>query len=477
MNDLYYFIYSTLGPILFIAISLIGVRLLFYWWSFIFHWKRYRSLKPVSTAQLKRVNLPYLKIQTTTRGSQGSTEVILRGIKNVLALASEDPEFYKTKLSVEVVTESDEQSHIIKTAFASAPIKIDVLVMPMSYQTKNFTQLKARGLHYAVEQRRAGWNKVDGRTFIVHYDEESVMTPSELRKLFMRLATTDKKILEGPIYYPLEYMQASPLCRAMEANRPIGCYECRHVMESGLPLHLHGSNLIIDEDVENEIGWDIGSLDGQAFISEDYVFGMNAFVKYGKEVFGWHGCAMLEQPPFSVKSAFKQRYRWIFGVLQGMTMVRRLESYRNLPISTKLNIIWGTRFRIATFALGAVVGLLSCLVMPLFTARAIYYIFANNAQPLPEFMNIWLAVIGIMWIGSIFIGSWYNIIYAGLDKWTMIGEMARTIVVAPIAGLIESSAALWAVVHWVLGKRTVNWIPTPKTKAADLVVNAMGQAE
>jgi hypothetical protein len=42
------------------------------------------------------------------------------------------------------------------------------------------------------------------------------------------------------------------------------------------------------------------------------------------------------------------------------------------------------------------------------------------------------------------------------------------VAVAPIAGICESSAALWAVVHWLTGKRGVEWIPTPKTKHADL---------
>ncbi len=472
MNQFYYYIFTIIAPALFIIISLIGIRLISYWWSFIFYWRRYRILKAVTTNDLRKLKLPHLKIQITTRGSEGSTEVILRGIKNVLQLVKDDPIFYRDILSVEVITESLAQGAIIKKAFASSDINIDALVLPQNYQTENGTQLKARGLHYVVERRRDGWNKTNRKTFIVHYDEESVMTPGELRKLFARLSQTDKKILEGPIYYPLEYMQASPLCRAMEANRPIGCYECRHVMESGLPLHLHGSNLIIDEDIENEIGWDIGSLDGQAFIAEDYVFGMNAFVKYGKDIFGWHGCVMLEQPPFSIKSAFKQRYRWIFGVLQGMTMVKRIPSFSTLPYKIRLNIIWGTRYRIATFALGSIVGILSLLVMPLFTVRAINYLSNYSTQLLSELANIWLGTVGMMWLGSIFIGTWYNVIYAGLDRWTMIGEVAKNVLVAPAAGIIESSAAFWAVIQWSAGKRTVTWVPTPKTKASDIAVNA-----
>jgi hypothetical protein len=38
---------------------------------------------------------------------------------------------------------------------------------------------------------------------------------------------------------------------------------------------------------------------------------------------------------------------------------------------------------------------------------------------------------------------------------------------APLAGILESSAGFWAVVQWYTGKRTVHWEPTPKTKVAD----------
>ncbi len=205
--------------------------------------------------------------------------------------------------------------------------------------------------------------------------------------------------------------------------------------------------------------------------TEDYVFGMNAFVKYGKSVFGWHGCVMLEQPPFSVRSTFKQRYRWIFGVLQDMAMVRRLPSYPLLPLATRLNIMWGTRYRITTFALGALVGVMSLLILPVYVTKSIIHLTNNGVQPLPTSASIWLGIVGMMWLGSIFIGSWYNVSQAGLDKWTQAGEVARTILLAPIAGLIESSAAFWAVYQWSVGKRAVNWIPTPKTKAADIAAN------
>jgi hypothetical protein len=421
----------------------------------------------VTTRDLRALDVPYVKIQVTTRGSAGSTEVIMRGIRNVQQLAADDPGFYRRFLSIEVVTESEVQARFLEDAFGREPVPVGVLVVPGDYETPNGTRLKARGLHYVVERRRGGWNAKRGRTFVVHYDEESVMTPPELRKLVVVLAGTDKKILEGPIHYPLEYLDAAVLCRSMEANRPVGCFECREVMESGTPLHLHGSNLVVEEELENTIGWDIGCLDGQPFIAEDYVFGMNAYFAAGSEAFGWHGCVMLEQPPFSVRSAFKQRHRWIFGVLQGMTMSRRLPGFAALSRWERAKLTWGTRYRIFTFALGSVVGGLSLAYLPLLLTRALRALATDGPVGLSGPAFAWLAVVGILWLGSVFIGAWYNVAEAGLTRLQRVTEVGRAVALAPVAGTLESTAGLWAVTEWCLGRREVFWQPTPKTKQAD----------
>lgn len=463
-------LFQYVGPFLLAGISLIGLRMLTYWRSFLFSWPRYRHRHAVTADHLSTLDVPFVKVQITTRGSAGSTEVILRGIANVVELAEQDPHFYGRVLSVEVVTESEVQVRLLEQTFADAPIEVHGLLVRTDYQTEHGTQMKARGLHYAVEQRRGAWNRKPGKTFIVHYDEESVMVPAELRKLLGVLARTDKKLLEGPIYYPLEYTDASVLCRAMEANRPVGCFECRHVMEKGVPLHLHGSNLVIEEQFENDIGWDIGTLDGCPFIAEDYVFGMEAFLQGGSEVFGWHGCVMLEQPPFSVRSAFKQRHRWIFGVLQGMEMARRMPAFDQLPRRVRHSLVWGTRFRIATFAAGAPVGGLALLFLPLLVVRVVLALATDGASPLNLALVVWMAAIGFLWLGSILIGAWYNVADAGLTRMQRWAEISRTLAVAPAASVIESAAALHAVSQWVRGHRDVAWQPTPKTKAADAAI-------
>ncbi|MGI8684227.1 MAG: glycosyltransferase family 2 protein [Acidimicrobiales bacterium] len=462
--------WPVVGACLFVMITFIGVRMFSYWKSFLFVSGRYRIREDVSTEDLRHLAIPFVKIQITTRGSPGSSEVIMRGIRNIMVAAEDDLIFYRSFLSIEVVTESSDQVRVLQDRFFGSSLPVHGLVVPVAYQTLHGTQMKARGLHYAVERRRDGWNARPGRTFIVHFDEESVLVPGELRKLFSHLATTEKKILEGPIYYPLEYLDAGPLCRSMEANRPVGCFECRHVMEKGLPLHLHGSNLVVDEAFENDIGWDIGCLDGQPLISEDYVFGMRAFARAGRGIFGWHGVVLLEQPPFSVRSAFRQRHRWIFGVLQGMAMSRRSSEFQALSWNVRQRLLWGTRYRVGTFALGAVVGAISIPLLPYLVIRSVLALHNGGALPLPWIANLWLAAVGAMWLGAALIGAWCNAVYAGMRLSHRVGEIARAILVAPVAGLIESTAAAWAVAEWVLGRRRAVWQPTPKTKEVDRAV-------
>lgn len=452
-----------------ICASIIGIRLLFYFRSFFLHWPRYRQLRIVTAQHIQTLpQIPCIKIQITTKGLPDSTRVIRRGIQHILALASEAPALYWEKLSIEVVTESPEQEKLLASEFAhpAFPLHACVLLVPATYETPAKTRLKARSLHYMVEMRRRGFNHKAGPTFIVHYDEESVMQPAELRKLINYLATTPARLSEGPIYYPLDYSDASMICRAMEANRPIGCFECREVMESGMPLHLHGSNLVVDEELENALGWDIGTLDKQPLVAEDYVFGVQAYLRYGPQIFGWHGCIMLEQPPFLLRSAFKQRCRWITGVLQGLALMRRMPEFRLLPGRKRWRLIWATRYRILTSALGLPAGAVSLAYL---LYQMALLLAGQTFLPLPLPAMVWLLCVGFLWLNSLLIGAWYNLAYAGdlpaRRRWT---ESMRVLTLAPLAGVIESSAGFWATLRWLAGKREASWQPTPKlTQSAE----------
>ena len=463
---------GPLGVVATVLISVVALRLLSCWSSLLLGWRRYRTRTQVTTADLVGTSLPHLKVQITTRGSRGSTEVVLRGVGAVLDLAREAPALYREHLSVEVVTEDAVQARALALRYADAALDVTTLHVPDDYATPNGALLKARGLHHAVERRRQGWNARPGRVFVVHLDEESVMLPAELRRLFMVTARTARSVLEGPLCYPLEYARASVLAQSMEANRPAGCLECRRVMEEGVPLHLHGSNLVVEEGFENRVGWDIGLLDGHAFIAEDFVFGMNAFLEGGPGVFGWHGCVMLEQPPFSVRSAFRQRHRWVFGVLQGVTVARRSPRFRSLPWTLRTRLVAGTWFRVATFAGGAPVAALALGVLPSTVAVMAVAVARGEQPPVSPWLAAWMAVVGAAWLGSVALGAVLNVRWAPMSTARREVEVLRAVAVAPLAGGLESAAGLWAVLRWWSGRRGVAWVPTPKTAAAEAAVAA-----
>src|SRR5579859_3207662 len=102
-----------IGYLIVILVSIIGIRSLFYFHSFFFHWPRYRQLQSIATDDIRSLpSIPFVKIQITTKGLPDSTKVIRRGIQNIIAFVSEAPDLYCSNISIEVVTESQEQKEL-----------------------------------------------------------------------------------------------------------------------------------------------------------------------------------------------------------------------------------------------------------------------------------------------------------------------------------------------------------------------------
>ena len=82
-------------------------------------------------------------------------------------------------------------------------------------------------------------------------------------------------------------------------------------MHSGNPAYIHGSNLLVRSDIEEEVSWENGKT-----LAEDTLFAIKARIKYGPEAFGWHGGVVEEKSPLTLKDLFKQRRRWFYGLIQ-----------------------------------------------------------------------------------------------------------------------------------------------------------------
>jgi beta-1,4-mannosyltransferase len=294
----------------------------------------FRNRKGFVNTNLSRIhNDPTITFQIMTRSAQGS-DVVERGIESVVNSCKEAS---YSDYNITVVTENTKDVDYLTGA--------NVIVVPKDFKTKNAAIRKARALEYAVEQRKNSANDFGDKTsrWIFHMDEESVVTSHTVLSLLTFIREKKGLISEGPIVYPYKIWDANRLTMLAESVRPFQCYECVSQMKHPPAIHMHGSNLLVREDVEDSVGWDNGET-----VAEDQLFGFKVYEKYGN-IFGWHGGLLLEQPPLTLIDHFRQRKRWIKGTL---------ENLKYLPRKMKTKIY----LRISSFWLGFLSALASTIL-------------------------------------------------------------------------------------------------------------------
>ena len=120
-------------------------------------------------------------------------------------------------------------------------------------------------------------------------DDESFVTSQTILSLLKFIRDGKGVASEGPIFYPLKFENANVLTALAESIRPFTCYDCVSQMTNKVvlktpPLHMHGSNLLVRSDVEDNIGWNFGPT-----LAEDKLFGSRVYEIYGSNSMGWHG--------------------------------------------------------------------------------------------------------------------------------------------------------------------------------------------
>jgi beta-1,4-mannosyltransferase len=184
------------------------------------------------------------------------------------------------------------------------------LVVPESYQTVNGTRAKARALNYALEH-----SPLSNTAWIVHLDEETHPTESSIRGIARMIAEEEAsgqlRIGQGTIVYHRNWTK-HPLLTLSDCIRTGSDLGRLYMsMAVGIPLFgLHGSFIVVRNDVEKRIGFDLGPLGST---TED----------------AWWGCMQMEtgtrcrwvdghceeQSTESVRDFVKQRRRWFCGLV------------------------------------------------------------------------------------------------------------------------------------------------------------------
>jgi beta-1,4-mannosyltransferase len=391
--------------------------------------------------------------QITTR-SATKTSVVKRGIQSITSSA-EKLNFYNYQISV--VTDDRQDRWTLKNE------KCEVVVVEKNYRTHAIK--KGRALQYAVEHRRRKGKNTNKR-WIFHMDEESYLTPQTILALLKFIREGKGVVSEGPIFYPLKFESANRLTAIAESVRPFTCYDCVSQMTNPPPLHMHGSNLLVRSDIEDDIEWKFGST-----LAEDQMFGYKMYEKYGQASMGWHGGILLEQPPLNLKDHFFQRRRWFLGTMQNLDKFPRWHRYKVMLKSLTLFLGFASGVASTALMIQAYIfplfslsmygfGIVSYDVMSLPSDLLIGSAFDSlSNSPLTTIAPIELGITAILlfaslvWLGSYQLGLFLNLRYSNMKWANKVLLHLQTLFLCPVIGLAETFPAVWAILEYSVKKK------------------------
>jgi egghead protein (zeste-white 4 protein) len=185
--------------------------------------------------------------------------------------------------------------------------------VPAGYRTPNGSRFKARALQYALEA-----SPLPDHAWIVHMDEETQLTYSAVLGIRNAIAEEEDsgrlRIGQGAILYHRRFGAGVTalflsLADMIRTGDDLGRFHFQHRV--GMPLFgLHGSYILTRNDVEREVGFDVGP---EGSITEDAFWALAQMAR-GRRC-RWVEGYMVEQPPAGLRDFLKQRRRWLWGLL------------------------------------------------------------------------------------------------------------------------------------------------------------------
>jgi cellulose synthase/poly-beta-1,6-N-acetylglucosamine synthase-like glycosyltransferase len=299
--------------------------------------------------------------------------------------------------------------------------------------------------------------------WIFHMDDESYVTAQTILALLKYIREKRGIASEGPIFYPLKFESANRITAIAESIRPYACYDCVTQMTRPPPLHMHGSNLLVRSDVEDEIGWNFGPT-----LAEDQMFGFRVYQRYGPGSMGWHGGILLEQPPLDLKDHFFQRRRWVLGTMQNLHKFPRMHRFKLMFKS--VTYFLGFASAVASTALminnyvplvWSIPDLNSRLTGIMSLPDSLANISLNSmmaglaaVNPLEAGVGAVLLLTSLIWLGSYQLGLFLNLRYSGVSSLKRFMLHVQTLLLCPIIGLIETFPAFWATIEYGLRRKS-----------------------
>ena len=321
------------------------------------------------------------------------------------------------RLHVCVVTRGVNRAALRRTYEQLAPLmddrmQLDVLTeqpvdVPHVLVPPEFTTVHARFKARALEYYRV-LKQLDGDDWVLHVDEESVTDRDSLEACLRFCRRSPWLLGQGILFYNNHGFWRHPAIAVADAVRTgddLGRFFAQLAWLHRPVFGLHGSFLLVNGALENEITWDL-----EGWLVEDYAFALQC-VKRG------HGCGWIdgfvrEQSPQSILDFLRQRRRWIVGI-------------RGLSRESAWAAYWVTMWQLAPF------GRLMAL-----------------AATWSSFSPWWLVV------SSQFAAVTYLYVYVvgmlvqdrdrGTGDFATLGHTLVVIALLAVAMLLETAAVVWA---------------------------------
>ncbi|KAJ3055689.1 hypothetical protein HK097_009656 [Rhizophlyctis rosea] len=327
------------------------------------HRKQYAS---EGDRTLKQRRCDNLYILTVTKGD--NKEAVMRAWKAHRHLESIDP-----CIRVHVLT--DEPNHFEG---------INCFTCPKSFTTQH-SKYKARALEWYRQTMRFTEND-----WVLHLDEESVIDDLSVQRCleFIRFETS-YHFGQGVILYNQYRFWRNPFFTVADGLRvgdDLSRFHLQYTYMHRPFFGAHGSFLLTNGRVENDVTWDLGSL------TEDYQFATKA-QQAGYKCGSIPGL-VREQSPLDIMGFLKQRRRWYVGI-------RRLPQF--------LPKLWNFFWTLGILCLyGTIASVILGVYIPLGTPRwfgllkdfsfmtfVYLYVLGMTVQNVDKGYNVLLVLVGV----------------------------------------------------------------------------------
>jgi egghead protein (zeste-white 4 protein) len=301
------------------------------------------------------------------------------------------------------------------------------LAVPPDYQTANKSLYKARALQYALEH-----SPLPDDAWIVHLDEETQPTESGIRGICAMIRDEEGsgalRIGQGALLYHRNW-QEHPILTLADNVRTGDDFARFHFQHSvGMTIFgLHGSYIVVRNDVEKAIGFDFGP---QGSITEDAFWALVAMER-GRRC-RWVDGYLEEQSTQSLADFVRQRRRWFQGLVK-------------VSVHAPVKLRWRLSLGLNTF-LWSLAPLAS-----LYTVGHLFYGFSH------EWWIRFLANDSFASFATLYlVGLQANLCERGIKPWwTRICWFAAQVLLLPVFNLMEGMGVLTAILRPAAGFHVV----------------------